>query len=77
MSATDGEIQNSKHEIRNNFKNQIQMLNTEWCKFFVLNFLFNSFGFVSDFEIRISNFWSLWMVDVRRHQAAMHERNAF
>jgi pimeloyl-ACP methyl ester carboxylesterase len=34
------------------------MLETEWRKFFVLNSLFSSFGFVSDFEIRISNFWS-------------------
>jgi hypothetical protein len=56
-SAPMGKSETRSTKFETISKTKIQMLKTEWCKFFVLNFLLNSFGFVSDFEIRISNFW--------------------
>jgi hypothetical protein len=65
-SAPMGKSETRSTKFETISKTKIQMLKTEWCKSFVLNFLFNSFGFVSGFEIRISNFWGQdWIPDPR------------
>jgi len=63
--SNDGEKINPKHEIRNS--KQIQMtkiqmtktVNPGWQIAFVWNFEFLYLGFVSDFDIRISNLISI------------------
>jgi hypothetical protein len=60
--SNDGQRINPKHEIRNS--KQTQMTKTKTIPqhriTFVLNFEIWNFGFVSDFDIRISNLLSLY-----------------